>query len=42
MYHEKCQTGLSYGKYIVSTNADVIFGAPGSGTNSVGVFHWSP
>jgi hypothetical protein len=35
-------TSLSYGKYLVSTNEDVIVGSPGSTNNSVGLWYWLP
>ncbi|HTA29901.1 MAG TPA: hypothetical protein VK731_05425, partial [Candidatus Cybelea sp.] len=40
--HLQTGTSLSYGKYLASTNADVVVGSPGSATNSVGLWYWSP
>jgi len=40
--HLKTGTSLSYGQYLTSTNVDLIVGSPGSATNSVGLWYWSP
>ncbi len=40
--HLQTGTSLSYGSYMTNTNADVIVGSPGSATNSVGLWYWSP
>jgi hypothetical protein len=40
--HLQTGTSLSYGQYLTSTNVDLIVGSPGSATNSVGLWYWSP
>jgi hypothetical protein len=38
--HLQTGTSLSYGKHLVGN--DLIVGSPGSATNSVGLWYWSP